>query len=348
MVIESINAKWLALTTEAALEPELPICDPHHHLWPEATVHFARIAPRYLLDEILADVCSGHNIVSTVFVECGVMYKQDAQAALQPVGETQFANEIAEMSASGTYGSVRIAAGIVGAMDLRVDCVDSVLDAHIAAGGGRFRGIRQRASWDPHPDVPNSSNDPPPRLFLDDDFRSGFAHLARHQLTFDAWCYHHQLPELADLARRFPETTIILNHLGGPVGIGPYAAQRDEVFGTWRSHIKALRVCPNLVLKLGGLNMEVNGFGWHKKLRPPSSEEVLHATRHYYEFALEQFGVDRCMFESNYPVDKLSCSYNVVWNVFKRLTAGYTADEKAKLFHDNAARIYRLGNLGKE
>ena len=340
MASTSTHAAWLAQITEEPLEPDLPICDPHHHLW---DLRPGRVAPRYLLDEILEDLNSGHNVVSTVFIECGSMFKPDGPEALRPIGETEFVNGIAAMSASGIYGASRVAAGIVGTANLRLgDAVADVLDAQIEAGCGRFRGIRLGGTWDPHPDIPNHRTDPPEGMFLRADFRAGFAHLGRRDLTFEAWCYHHQIPQAMDLARTFPDTTIILDHFGGPIGVGPYAGRADEVFAEWRANIDRLATCPNVVAKLGGINMEVNGFGWHEQPRPPTSQELLDATRRYYEYTIEKFGVDRCMFESNFPVDKASCSYTVLWNSFKRLTAGFSADEKAKLHHDTAARVYRL------
>ena len=343
MTTRSTNHNWLAQTVEASLEPDLPICDPHHHLW---DLRAGRVASRYLLDEIVEDVAAGHNVVSTVFIECGAMFKSDGPEVLRPVGETEFVNGIAAMSASGLYGPARIAAGIVGTVDLRRgDAVTAVLDAHLVAGGGRFRGIRLGATWDASDAIPNHRTNPPKGLLLRDDFRAGFAHLAPRQLTFEAWCYHHQIPEVTDLARAFPNTTIILDHFGGPIGIGPYAGKADEVYAQWRANIAELATCPNVVAKLGGINMEVNGFGWHEKPRPPTSQELVDATRHYYDYTLEKFGAARCMFESNFPVDKASCSYTVLWNAFKRLTSGCSADEKTKLFHDTAARVYRLSSL---
>lgn len=342
MASQATNADWLASTVEAPLEPDLRICDPHHHLW---DLRPERLAPRYLLEEVLADVQSGHNVVSTVFIECGSMFKADGPEAMRPVGETEFVNGIAAMSASGLYGTARIAAGIVGTADLLLgDAVAAVLDAHLVAGGGRFRGIRRGATWDASDEVPNHRTQPPKGLLLRQDFRAGFAHLAPRKLTFEAWCYHHQIPDVTDLARAFPDTTIILDHFGGPIGIGPYAGRADEVYAEWRGHVTELATCHNVVAKLGGLNMEVNGFGWHKKPRPPTSQELVDATRPYFDYMLEQFGTERCMFESNYPVDKLSCSYTVLWNAFKRLTSGASVQEKANLFHDTAARVYRLDN----
>ena len=334
------NRDWLALTPEDALDPALPICDPHHHLWDQQP---GRVAPRYLLDEILDDVRAGHNVVSTVFIECGAMFKPDGPEALRPVGETEFVNGVAAMSASGIYGPSRIAAAIIGTVDLRIGAAaGDVLDAHIAAGGGRFRGIRRACAWDPDPDVPNHRTEPGPQLFMREDFRAGFAQLAPRRLTFEAWCYHRQIPDVTALARAFPDTTIILNHFGGPLGIGAYAGKAKDVFAEWRSAITELATCPNVVAKLGGINMEMNGFGWHEQSRPPSSQELANATRNYYDVTIEKFGADRCMFESNFPVDKASCSYTVLWNTFKRIASGATASEKAKLFHDTAARVYRV------
>ncbi len=340
MAVPPSNAAWLALTTEEALEPALPICDPHHHLWGPRPGH---LQPLYLIDEIVADAQSGHNVVSTVFIECGAMFKADGPEALRPVGEVEFVNGIAAMSASGEYGKTRVAAGIIGTANLLLgDAAGAVLDAEITAGGGRYRGIRLGGTWDASDEVPNHRTNPPRGMFLQSDFRAGFAHLGPRQLSFEAWCYHHQLSEVTDLARAFPNTTIILDHFGGPIGVGPYAGKADEVYAQWRTAISELATCPNVVAKLGGLNMEVNGFGWHEQARPPTSQELMEATRRYYEYTIEQFGVARCMFESNFPVDKVTCSYTVLWNSFKRLTAGYSAAEKAQLFHDTAARAYRL------
>ena len=334
------NRDWLALTVEEPLEPGLPICDPHHHLWDQVS---GRVASRYLIDEIVADVTAGHNVASTVFIECGAMYKKDGPESLRPVGETEFVNGIAAMSAAGLYGPTRIAAGIIGTADLRLgDAVAPVLDAQIAAGGGRFRGIRRSAAWDADPAVPKHRTNPGPGLLVRDDFRAGFKHLAPRNLTFEAWCYHRQIPEVTSLARAFPGTTIILNHFGGPIGVGAYAGKAKDVFNEWRGSITELATCPNVVAKLGGINMEVNGFGWHERPRPPSSQELCDATRNYYEFTIEKFGPDRCLFESNFPVDMVTCSYTVLWNSFKRLTSGYSAADKAKLFHGTAARVYRL------
>ena len=235
MVSYPKNREWLALTVEEPLEPDRPICDPHHHLWDGET---ARVAPRYLLDEIVADARSGHHVVSTVFIECGAMVRPDGPEPFRAVGETEFVNGIAAMSASGLYGPIRVAAGIVGTAPLRLGgAVGAVLDAQIAAGGGRFRGIRLGGAWDPDPEVPNHRTRPPQGLFLRDDFRAGFAQLAPRGLSFEAWCYHRQIPDVTALARAFPDTTIVLDHFGGPVGVGSYAGRGREVYAEWRSSI---------------------------------------------------------------------------------------------------------------
>ena len=336
----STNQSWLALTEEPTLDPELPIIDPHHHLW-----DFRKdgVAPRYLLDEFLSDINTGHNIVATVFIECGTMFRADAPAPLAPIGETEFANGMAAMAASGQYGNCRVAAGIVGTAYLSAgDEVATVLDAQIKAGGERFRGVRQAVAWHEDSNIPNHRTEPPPGRYLEQKFRQGFAHLAPRGLTFEAWCYHTQLDELTDLARAFPDTTIVLDHFGGPLGIGAYVGRGEDVFTAWLASAKELAKCENVVAKLGGLAMEINGFQWHEQARPPDSTTLMQATRRYYETTIELFGVDRCMFESNFPVDKLSVSYGVLWNSFKRLTTAYTVEERRKLFHDTAARVYCL------
>jgi len=327
--------RWRAQVTEEILEPALPICDPHHHLWDHPK-------SRYLLDELLADTGSGHNVVATVFVECMSMYRAAGPEPLRPVGETEFVNGVAAMSASGRYGATRVGAGIVSFADLRQgEGVGEVLDAHMAVSP-RFRGIRHAAGWDASDKVRNSHTNPPPGLLADAAFRRGFAELGRRGLTFDAWLYHPQLRELLDLARAFPETPIVLDHFGGPLGIGPYEGKRAEIFAAWKRDFRELAGCPNVVAKLGGLVMPLNNFGFHRRERPATSAELVEATRDWYLHAIDCFGPSRCMFESNFPVDKASCSYAVLWNSFKRLTAGFSAAERAALFHDTSARFYGL------
>jgi predicted TIM-barrel fold metal-dependent hydrolase len=332
----AVRPEWLGRWREEILEPDLPIVDPHHHLWD-------RPGWRYLLDDVLADLGSGHNVVATVFVECRAMYRADGPQALKPIGETEFVNGVAAMSASGIYGPARVCAGIVGYADLRLGAaVQEVLEAHLRAGGDRFRGTRHIAAWDADASIMNPSWPVPRGLLADQAFREGFGRLAPLGLSFDAWLYHPQIPELTDLARAFPDTPIVLNHFGGPIGIGAYAGRRDEVFAAWRAAIRDLATCPAVVVKLGGLGMRVNGFGFEQAPEPPSSEALAAAWRPYVETCLEAFGADRCMFESNFPVDKGSYPYAAYWNACKRLTSGASADEKADLFRRTAARVYRI------
>ncbi len=334
------NADWLDLVQEEALDPGRVICDPHHHFWDHRP---AMIQPRYLLDDLLADLGGGHHVTSTVYVECGAMYRREDTDDQRVVGETEFVNGIAAMAASGLYGATRVAAGIVGTAALDSgDRVAATLDAHIAASPARFRGIRHVVAWHEDPAFPVARAAPPPGLMEADSFRAGFRHLAPRGLTFDLWCYHHQLTEAIDLVRAFPNQVVILDHFGGPLGIGPYADRADEVFANWRRDVARLAELPNVFAKLGGLAMEINGYAWHSRPRPPGSQELMQATRRYYETLIELFGVERCMFESNFPVDKVSCSYTVLWNAFKRLTADYSEDEKNALFHDTASRVYRI------
>ncbi len=331
-----VRQDWLDRRKEEILEPDLPIVDPHHHLWD-------RHDWRYLLDELLADTSSGHNIVATVFVQARAMLRASGPAEMRHVGETEFVNGVAAMSASGIYGKTRHCAGIVGHADLALGGrVEPVLAAHIRAGGDRFRGIRHITAWDADTSVRNPAYSPPPGLLSDKTFREGFAVLGRLELSFDAWLYHRQIDEVAGLARAFPETKIVLNHVGGPIGIGAYAGKHKEVLPGWAASIKALAACPNVYVKLGGLGMRLGGFGFHEQPEPPSSETLAATWRPYVETCIEAFGSSRCMFESNFPVDKGSYSYPVFWNACKVLAKGASDAEKADLFCGTARRFYRL------
>ena len=333
-----IREDWLALAREEILDPDLVIVDPHHHLW-DFPAH------RYLLPEFLADAASGHRIASTVFVECTAFYRATGARELTSLGETEFVNGIAAMSASGRYGATRVADGIVGFVDLTLGGrAEEVLRAHMAVSGPRFKGIRHAAGWqDKTTLIRNSHTDPPPHLYRDDArFRAGFAVLGRLGLTFDAWLYHPQIAELTSLARAFPAQPIVLDHVGGPLGLGWYADKRSEIFAQWQHDIRELSGCPNVYVKLGGLAMRICGFAFHKRERPPSSEDLATAWRPYIETCIEAFGPARCMFESNFPVDKLSAPYAIIWNAFKRLAQGASQTEKAALFRETAQRFYRL------
>ncbi len=326
---------WLSQTGEEAIDPDLLICDPHHHLWeyPDS---------RYLVDEFLADINGRHRITKTVFVECLQMYRSEGPDELRPVGETEFVNRI---SSESRASDIRVAAGIVGFADLTLGAaVQPVIEAHMQVSE-RFRGIRYASAWDESEQVRNAHTNPPRDLLQHRAFRAGFESLNKLGLSFDAWVYHPQIPQVADLARAFPDVTVVLDHVGGPLGIGPYAGKREEVFEIWRKNISELADCANVVVKLGGLTMTMSGFGWHKRDAPPDSIELAEAMGPYYQACIECFGVERCMFESNFPVDRASCSYTILWNAFKRLTHGYSEPERSALFHDTAARVYRLDSV---
>ena len=335
-----VRQDWLDRHKEPILEPELPIVDPHHHLWD-------RRGWRYLLDELLADAGSGHNIVATVYVQARSMLRASGPQELRPVGETEFVNGVAAMSASGGYGKTRACAAIVGHADLALGArVESVLAAHLRAGGDRFRGIRHITAWDADSSLLNPNYSPPPRLMAEPRFREGLAVLGRLGLSFEAWLYHPQIGELTELARAFPDVRIVLNHVGGPLAIGVYAGRRQEIFPAWAASIKTLAACQNVFVKLGGLGMRIGGFDFHEQGEPPSSETLAAAWRPYIETCIEAFGTARAMFESNFPVDKGSYSYPVFWNACKLMSKGASSAEKSDLFARTAARFYRLEAIG--
>ena len=311
---------WLAQTAEEPMEPDIPICDPHHHFWESSEAR-----DQYLLNDLMQDTGGGHRIIQTVFVECRSRYREDGPIEMRPVGETEFVESIAAESATGQYGTTLAANGIVSYADLSLgDAVTPVLEAHESASRGRFRGIRNSLGWDASAEITSARG------------------LQKYGLSFDALLYHTQLMELVDLAKAFPDITIILNHVGRPLGIGPYAGKRQEVFQEWKKGIVEVAACPNVVVKVGGLGNPISGFDWHKRRVPPTSEELAEAAAPYYLFCIEKFGANRCMFESNFPVDKASYSYTVVWNAFKRISKDFSEEERAALFHDTAAQVYRL------
>ena len=329
---------WLALTPEATLEPEMPICDPHHHFWDFRTERIPY--QRYLLHELADDINSGHNVRSTVFVEARSMYRPGGPVEFRPVGEVEFVQGLAAASASGLYGPGRAAAGIIGHADLKLgDGVAPVLEALQAASPNRFRGIRHSVGWDPHPELEDRETE---GVLASDSYRAGARVLASMGLYLENSMYFPQMPELVDFAKSVPDLAIILNHIGGLMRTGPYGGRDDEVMANWRSGIAAVAACPNIVMKLGGIGMPRCGFDWHERSKPIGSEELAESIAPFMNYCIEQFGPDRCMFESNFPVDKVSFSYNVMYNAFKRLTKDYSASERSAMFHDTAARVYRI------
>src|SRR5258707_10655860 len=331
---------WLALTQEEILEPDIPICDPHHHFW---DFRLGRIPyQRYLLPELIADVDCGHNLRSTVFIEARAMYRADGPVERRPVGEVEFVQGLAAASASGLYGKCRAAATIIGHADLKLgDRVEPVLEALQAASPNRFKGIRHIVTWDADPRVESREK---AGVLSTQEFRAGAKVLARKGLLLDTICCFRQLPEMVAFAQAVPEATIIMNHLGGLNRTGPFAGRDDEVMPAWRNGMAELAKCPNVVLKLGGHGMPRCGVDWHLRDKPVGSEELGADIAPLMSYCIEQFGPDRCMFESNFPVDKVSFSHPILFNAFKRFSKIYSASERAALFHDTATRAYRIND----
>jgi L-fuconolactonase len=329
---------WLSLVHEDAIDPSRPIIDPHHHLWGSG-----RRWPPYQIDDLRADTASGHRIEKTVFVECRESYRPDGPVHLRPVGETAFVASVARETRDEGGGRAVIA-GIVAHADLRLplSALQAVLSAHAEAGEGLFRGIRHAGARDANPEALTIPGRGPEGLYADEHFRAGVAFLGASGLTYDTWHYHHQNATFADLARATPGTTLVLDHFGTPLGVGRYAGLREQIFSRWQSDIEDIADCPNVVAKLGGLAMPDNGFGWDLRATPPTSDEVVEAQGRYYRHAIECFGADRCMFESNFPVDRRSLSYAVYWNAMKKIAASYSGDEQQAMFYGTAQRVYRL------
>jgi len=332
---------WHALTTEQPLEPDLPICDPHHHFWDR---RMARIPyQRYQLDELTGDTGSGHNVRSTVFIECRSMYRTSGPEEMRPVGEVEYVQGQAAASASGVYGPTQAAAAIIGHANLNLgDRVEPVLQALQAASPNHFRGIRHSVTWDPHPEVENTAAHKKEGQLGTDQFRAGARVLTRMGFTLEGWCYHPQLAEMAAFAKAVPELTVVLNHVGGLLRTGPYANRNDEIMQNWRKGIAAVAACPNVVIKLGGLGMVRCGFDWHLREKPIGSEELAADMAPFLNYCIEQFTPARCMFESNFPVDRGMCNYHVLWNAFKKMTQHYPAEKREYLFSRCAIETYRL------
>jgi len=322
-----------SIAMEVPIDAELPTCDAHHHLW-------QRPPSDYLLDALLGDLRSGHNVVSTVAIECRYGYREDGAEELRPVGETEFLESVANRVGADSTIETRVAAAIIGHAKLALgDSVAAVLEAHRAASPTRFRGIRHSTTWDESTALRSEA---PRGQLAERGFRQGFRWLQKLGLSFDAWMYHPQLAELAELAAAFPEVTIVLNHIGAPLGAGPYAGKRDEVLQFWSNGIAAVAACPNIVVKLGGVGSLRSGYDWHERAVKPSSTELAQVLKPYFEHCIDKFGAERCMLESNFPVEKLSNSYGNLWNAFKRITQKYSDAERAALFNGTAARVYRI------
>lgn len=334
-----MSNRWLDQVREDIIDPERPIIDPHHHLWND------KEGKDYEIETLWSDMAAGHNILGTVFVECSTNYRKDGPENLRPVGETDYVVRQAATSRKGTAPQQPPILGIVSHANLKLgDAVVEVFDAHREVADGLLRGIRHSVAYYPHPPAVERYTGRIRHLLMDADFRKGFAHLAPADLSFDAWLTHEQIPELTDIARAFPETIIIFDHFGGPMGIGDYAGKQAEIFPQWQKDVAELATCDNIVAKIGGLAMPINGWGWNERDTPATSDEIVAAHEGYYLHTIDAFGPDRCMFESNFPVDRLSVSYNVLWNAFKKIANRFNDDEKTAMFRSTAERVYGISS----
>lgn len=329
------NDEWLNQVREEVIDPDREIVDPHHHLWPRP-----HPALHYDLEDLWRDTEDGHNVTQTIFMECGAAYRKDGPEHLKPIGETEYIADRAARSAADP-GKATIAA-FIGHADLRHESLDDILDAHLEAARGLFRGIRHAGPHDPAGGTFTIPPSAPEGLYSDEAFRRGVARLGERGFTYDTWNYHHQVQDFRDLAAAVPGTTMILDHFGTPLGVGPYEGKRDENFPRWKEDIAAVAEMPNVYAKLGGLAMPDNGFGWHERDTPPTSDEFVEMQAPYYHHAIRCFGPERCMFESNFPVDRLSIGYRVLWNGLKKIAADYSEAEQEAMFSGVARRVYSI------
>ncbi len=332
------NEEWLAKQQqEKPLFADLPIIDTHHHLWDLKGY-------RYLIDEYAADIASGHNVVASVFCECSTMWRANGPTEMRPVGEVEFVLGQGAISRSGKFGPADVAMGIIGFADLTLGAVvEEVLTAEVASANGRLVGIRSEANWDADPAIGNSPTASWKHMLLDDKTQQGIRKLQSVGLPLDIWVYHPQLADVVAVADRNPDLTIVLNHCGGPIGYGAYAGQLKETFAMWQRSIQEVAKRPNVVCKVGGILSRSATFNYVEAALPPTSEELASIWTPWFSTCFEALGMQRCLYESNFPVEKLGTSYAVLLNVFKRILSSFSEDERQAFFAGNASRIYKLG-----
>tara|TARA_Y100000590_G_scaffold70458_3_gene76976 strand:+ start:1823 stop:2830 length:1008 start_codon:yes stop_codon:yes gene_type:complete len=327
------SEEWLSQVQEEIVEPDIPIIDPHHHLWNDR-------GSTYLVEQLQNDTSSGHQVLKTVYMECGWAYREGGPKHLKVVGETEAVFEQAQKSKE-TGGAVISA--IVSRADLRLgDEIVEVLEAHEEASRGLFRGIRHAGARAEYPEVLTIPGGAPKGLFQDEDFLKGMRALGRNDYTYDTWHYHYQNGEFAEMVKKVPDTKIVLDHFGTPLGVGPYADKREEIFQQWKLDINEISKSENVFMKIGGMAMPDNGFGWNNRDKPATSDEFVEAQRRYYLHAIDCFGPERCMMESNFPVDRMSLSYHVLYNGLKKIVADFSYDEKVQMFYKTAENIYKV------
>ena len=341
----TVDLDWLKRIREDVIDPEQRIIDPHHHLWPKTTEGSANVKRlrlyNYMLEDFWQDTSSGHNVTDSVYIECSEFFWSSEKEHLNPVGETEHIKGLAQLSQkNSTKTSI---SGIIGHANLLLGKdVNEVLERHIDIGGNLFKGIRHAGSWDPSDKINNSHHNPPRDMYLMKEFGEGVKALRNKSLVFEAWQYHHQLTQVVHLARNNPDLVIVLDHFSGPLGVGSYATKKEEVYDNWRKDLRELSRCDNVFAKLGGLAMPVNGLGFETNPNPPTSNEFMSIQRQFYLTTIDFFGTERCMFESNFPVDKYSVSYHVLWNAFKNLVKDFSQTEKDHLFFKTASNVYNI------
>ena len=341
----TVDLDWLKKIREDVIDPEQRIIDPHHHLWPKTTEGSANVKRlrlyNYMLEDFWQDTSSGHNVTDSVYIECSEFFWNSEKEHLNPVGETEHIKGLAQLSQkNSTKTSI---SGIIGHANLLLGKdVNEVLERHIDIGGNLFKGIRHAGSWDPSDKINNSHHNPPRDMYLMKEFGEGVKALRNKSLVFEAWQYHHQLTQVVHLARNNPDLVIVLDHFSGPLGVDSYATKKEEVYDNWKKDLKELSRCDNVFAKLGGLAMPVNGLGFETNPNPPTSNEFMSIQRQFYLTTIDFFGTERCMFESNFPVDKYSVSYHVLWNAFKNLVKDFSQTEKDHLFFKTASNVYNI------
>ena len=341
----TVDLDWLKRIREDVIDPEQRIIDPHHHLWPKTTEGSANVKRlrlyNYMLEDFWQDTSSGHNVTDSVYIECSEFFWNSEKEHLNPVGETEHIKGLAKLShKNSTKTSI---SGIIGHANLLLGKdVNEVLERHIDIGGNLFKGIRHAGSWDPSDKINNSHHNPPRDMYLMKEFGEGVKALRNKSLVFEAWQYHHQLTQVVHLARNNPDLVIVLDHFSGPLGVDSYATKKEEVYDNWKKDLKELSRCDNVFAKLGGLAMPVNGLGFETNPNPPTSNEFMSIQRQFYLTTIDFFGTERCMFESNFPVDKYSVSYHVLWNAFKNLVKDFSQTEKDHLFFKTASNVYNI------
>ena len=341
----TVNLEWLRRVVEEVIDPSQRIIDPHHHLWQKTTGDTPNVRRHrlynYMLEEFWEDTSSGHNVTDSVYIECSEFFWNSKDEHFNPLGETEYIKNLSQISCKNTEKTS--ISGIIGHANLLLGKnANEILDRHVEIGGNLFKGIRHAGSWDSNTDINNSHHNPPRDMYLINEFLEGIKLLSAKELVFEAWQYHHQLPQVTNLARKNPDLIIVLNHFSGPLGVGPYATKKDEVYRNWKKDLKALARCENVFAKLGGLAMPINGFNFEKNLSPPTSDDFMSLQRQFYLTTIDFFGPQRCIFESNFPVDKSSISYQVLWNAYKKLVKDFSEAEKDHLFYKTASDVYNI------